>query len=472
LGASLIAICGATLLGAMPAQAADLTASTNADPSFFTGLFGESRANLLGDMGGLRTALGNYGITFNLTETSEELGNVTGGTQRGFDYEGLTTATVQVDTSKAFGPEGGTFNVSALQIHGRNLSADNLSSLQTASGIEAEGTTRLWELWYQQSFLDGDFDVKFGQQSIDQEFMASQGSALYVNTMMGWPMVPSADLYAGGPAYPLSSLGFRARGNIARNVTVLAGMFDDNPPGGSFSNDDQLLGAEAGGTRFNLGTGALIISEIQYGVNQPALGDMATPDQKDGLPGMYKLGFWYDTAKYPDQRFDASGVSLATSATGIPAMHQGNYSFYAVADQTIWQPDPQDPQSVAVFIRPMWAPDDRNAIDFSVNAGVNLKAPLPGRDDDTFGVGYGLAHVSSRLAALDGDLTAAGSPTIKQTQEQFIEVTYQAQVAQWWQVQPDVQYVFNPGAGEYNPNNVAEKVKDELVLGVRTNITF
>ena len=39
--------------------------------------------------------------------------------------------------------------------------------------------------------------------------MVSQNALLFVNTMFGWPMVPSADLPGGGPAYPLSALGVR-----------------------------------------------------------------------------------------------------------------------------------------------------------------------------------------------------------------------------------------------------------------------
>ena len=82
--------------------------------------------------------------------------------------------------TRAFGWYGGTFNVSALQIHGRNLSADNLLTLQTASGIEADRATRLWELWYQQKFLEEDrLDIKIGQQSLDQEFMVSQNALLF-----------------------------------------------------------------------------------------------------------------------------------------------------------------------------------------------------------------------------------------------------------------------------------------------------
>jgi porin len=131
-------------------------------------------SNLFGDMGGLRPWLGNYGVTIGLQETSEYLNNVSGGVKRGGAYDGLTQLAISVDMEKAVGLPGGTFNASGLQIHGRNLSQHNLLTLQSASGIEADDTTRLWELWYQQSLLAGKVDVKVGQLSLDQEFMVSQ----------------------------------------------------------------------------------------------------------------------------------------------------------------------------------------------------------------------------------------------------------------------------------------------------------
>ncbi len=38
---------------------------------------------MLGDMGGLRTFLGQYGISLGLTDTEEVLGNATGGFHQG-----------------------------------------------------------------------------------------------------------------------------------------------------------------------------------------------------------------------------------------------------------------------------------------------------------------------------------------------------------------------------------------------------
>jgi porin len=442
------------------------------EPGFMAGLW--TRPNLLGDAGGLRSTLWNYGITFGVQDFNEVWGNVSGGIRRGATYDGATLMSIGLDTQRAFGWEGGTFNISGWNIRGRNIATDNLLNLQTPSGILAADTTRLWEIWFQQSFLDGKFDVKLGLQSIDQEFITSPSSSLFLNTAMGWPVLPSSDLYAGGPAYPLSSLGVRLRGQPGDGFTALLGVFQDNPPGGSFNNDSQLLGSTRWGGNFNLRTGALVIGEIQYALNQPATGDMVTGTSPSGLPGIYKLGFWYDSGPFPDQQFDTAGLSLANPAsTGVAALKWNNFSIYAVADQMVWRPSDDSQRSINVFARIMGAPGDRNLINLGVNAGVTLKAPIEGRDDDTAGIGFGIARVSGGARAFDSATAFfSGTPFPVRTAETFIEVTYQYQVAPWWQVQPDFQYVFNPGGGIPNPNNPTQRIANEAIFGMRNVITF
>jgi porin len=192
-----------------------------------------------------------------------------------------------------------------------------------------------------------------------------------------------------------------------------------------------------------------------------------------GLPGSFKLGAWYDTARFPDQRFDSTGRSLADPASsGVARMDAGNFSLYGVVDQMLWR-ETQGPRSLGVFLRVMGAPADRNLVDFSLNAGINLAAPLPGRDNDTLGIGYGWAHVSSAASALDRDTARFnGSAYPIRGSEHFIEVTYQMQLAPWWQLQPDFQYVIDPGGGIQNPLDTARRVGDEAILGLRTTITF
>ena len=69
-------------------------------------------AGLLGEMGGLRTVLGNYGITLGITDSENLLGNLSGGVKQGATMQGVTTATLEMDTGKAFGWQGGTFHIS------------------------------------------------------------------------------------------------------------------------------------------------------------------------------------------------------------------------------------------------------------------------------------------------------------------------------------------------------------------------
>ena len=428
-------------------------------------------ATLFGDMWGLRPVLASAGMTLTIQEQSEILGNVTGGTRRGFDYEGLTTATLQMDTQRAFGWQGGLFNVSGLQIHGRNLSADNLSTLQTASGIEADRATRLWELWYQQKMFDDKIDIKIGQQSLDQEFMTSTNSNYFINTMMGWPMLPSADLPGGGPAYPLSALGIRLRAHPTDSVTFLAGVFNGSPVSANYG-DPQMRNPS--GTSFPLNGGVLAIAELQY--SYPSQGTLVQANQADPLARTYKIGFWYDSERFADLRYDNMGLSLADPASGgTPATHRGDYAIYAVADQMIYRFEKDPDRNINVFIRPMFTPlQDRNLISFSVNGGLTMHEPIANRDDDTAGIGFGYTHVSNGAVGFDQD-TAFYNPGVYapvRHSETFLEATYQYQVTPWWQIQPDIQYVFNPGAGVVNPNNPSQKIKNETILGVRTNITF
>jgi porin len=442
------------------------------------GILGDlQRTNfLLGDLFGVRTELARHGLSLAIEETSEVLGNVTGGVKKGFEYDGLTQAILQLDTQRAFGWYGGLFNVSALQLHGRNLSAENLLSLQTASGIEGDRSTRLWEMWYDQKLLPEDrLDIKIGQQSVDQEFIVNPNGAYFVNTMFGWPMVPSADLPGGGPAYPLSALGVRVRYRPVNPIAILAGVYNGSPAPGNQGDPQKLDGS---GVSFPLNGGVLAFLELQYAY--PAVGGMVYPGQGAPLGHTYKIGLWYDSERFGDLRFDNLGHSLADpDTTGIPYPHHGDVSVYAVADQMIWRKSDNPNRSVSIFGRVMDTPQgDRNLVDFSANAGIVYHDPLPNRADDTIGLGMGWAHVSGRAQGLDADTAALIHETDPsafypiRSSETYLEATYQWQVHPWWQIQPDVQYVFNPGGGVVDPSAPTRRVGDELVIGVRTNVLF
>jgi porin len=456
-----------------PADQAQADLTIQAIPTTqWTGLW--TRPTLLGDLGGLRSALGRYGITLGLSETSEELANVSGGLKTGAAYDGLSTLTLGMDTQQAFAWQGGAFNLSLLNLHGNNLSAADIGSLQTASGIEADRGTRLWELWYQQQFDQQQWDLKLGQQSLDQEFMVSHYAATFINTMFGWPALPSYDMPAGGPAYPLSDLGLRLRLHASDKVTLLAGVFDGNPAGTTQGDPQQ---EDAHGDHFNLKNGRLAIVEWQYDLNQPVLGQLDRgpgSGQASGLPGSYKIGAWYNSENFADERNGSDGLSLANPlSNGQAQQHRGDYSIYAVADQMLWRPGEDSARILGAFVRLMGAPGDRNPLSFSANSGLTLAAPFDGRDNDVAGLGIGYVQAGSHSIGLQQDSNAYSAQQVPlQSNETIAEATYQYQFTPWWQLQGDVQYIWNTGGGIPSPSHPSQKVGNSLLFGLRTSITL
>ncbi len=427
-----------------------------------TGLW--DRANLFGTLGGLRPALANRGVTFGLNESFEVLGNPTGGVRQTAVFEGLLQFGVGLDLEKLIGLPGGTFNATGYQIHGRGLSANALfNNLNTVSSLEAQRGTLLFELWYEQQLFEKKLSVRVGQLAADQEFMVTQYGGLFLNHTFGWSTLPSSDLPSGGPSYPLATPGVRVRWTPRDDLALLVGVFNGDPAG---PGRGQPQFRDPSGTAFCLGDGVFAIAEAQYGING---GDNPT-----GLPGTYKLGAYYDSQPFPDQRRNGNGVSLAGLGADATGQRRRNtYGLYGVADQLLLREPGTKDQGLGGFVRLMGAPGDRSLVNFYADAGLTYKGLIPGRNSDTAGVAVGVARISDTASQLDSDTGQflSGFYPIRR-HETVLELTYQAQFAPWLQVQPTAQYIFNPLGGVPDPVNPAHRLRDALVLGVRTGVTF
>ena len=450
----------ARLLAAGLALIAVAPASAQTPPEASQGLW--QRTNLFGDPGGQRTRLADAGVTFGLTETSEALGNPTGGERQGAVYEGLTQLGLGIDTGKAFGLPGGTFNVTANQVHGRGLSLNNLDNNgNTVSNIEALRGTLLFELWYEQVLANKALAIRVGQLSADQEFEITQYGALFINHTFGWSTLPSADLPSGGPSYPLATPGVRVRYIPTPSLTLLVGVFNGDPAGPGTGLPQRR---DPSGTAFRIHDGAFVIGEAQYAVSFAP-----------GLPGTYKFGAWYDTQGFADQRSTANGRSLADPSVSeaIGRIRFGNYGVYAVADQLVWRAPGTSGAGIGVFARAMGSPGDRNLVNVYIDAGIAWKAPFARRANDTAGLAFGLSRVSDTASQLDADTARlTGKPYPIRRHESVLEATYQAQLAPWLQLQPTAQYVFNLNGGVPNPQQPAKRLGDAAVLGLRASATF
>lgn len=423
---------------------------------------------LTGDWGGERTALKKQGIDVTLNYISEILGDVTGGINRGTLYEGRFEFTVDADLQKLLGWAGASAHTTVYQIHniGGRIGPNFVGSISDPSNIDALPTTRLFTAWFQQVSPDGKISVRIGQLAADDEFAISKTAGGLIDGTFGWPDLMAANLPSGGPAYPLATPGIRVAVKPSSDFTIRAAAFSGNPAGSNCTGDPQSC--DLYGTEFSFSGGVFSIAELQYDVNQ---GKNAT-----GLPGTYKLGAWYHSADFADEHYglDAAGlpVSLASAAAVSPLEHNGDWGIYGVIDQTTWRAA-SGPTSINAFLRAGGTPADRNLLSYYIDGGLGITAPLPKRDNDVLTVGASFSNISNDAAALDLDTaTALGMWYPVRSYELVLEASYQIQVAPWWTIQPDVQYIVHPGGNVPDPADPAFAIRNALVLGARSSVAF
>ncbi|NHN89323.1 carbohydrate porin [Acetobacter conturbans] len=425
---------------------------------------------LLGDPAGVRSRLRAHGIRIHLQDVEELWGVASGGLSRGATYNGATIVTLNLDTAPLFGWHDGLFNVSALELRGRSVTTERVGAINTLSGYDAGGRgTRLFELWYGQGFWNNRLDIRLGAIDPDTEFLVSDNASLFLNSDFGWPGVPSANLYGGGPSWPFSVPGIRARLIPTYAVSILLGVMDDNPTGGPFFSDRSALDMNPSGTRFSLSTGVLVMAEIAVSVDAAVLSDTAV----NALPGTWKLGGFYDSGAFPDRRYDTQGGLLADpSSNGQPLMHRGNWMVYGIIDQTFWNPDGDAPKAATVFARFMGAGNKQNSMSFGVNAGLTLHGLVPGRDQDVLGLAWGVSDDSNRSWGFNSDqlrYDVDGVASMKL--EHHFELTWQAPLWNGISLQPDFQYIHHVGGGVVN-TATGRRVSDAAAFGLNMTTSF
>ncbi len=448
--------------------AQDTKPVVNPSPSFW------SQDYLTGDWGGARSQLSSKGVSFGFNAIQEVLGNPSGGIHQGIIEEGRLEMALDIDFKALAGLDGSSFHVNSYYIYGSGLSGKDVGNLLTVSNIEAYNSLRLFDLWYQQQFLDGKVSLRIGQIASDDEFAISSYAANFVNSTFGWPALMGVNLPSGGPAYPLAAPGVRLIVNPIQQVSLMAAVFSGDP-GEGFSIESAQK-EDNSGTRIQFDDGIFAIYEAAYKWNQE--------DGSKGLPGTYKLGGWYGNQSYPD-------VNQGTTSGGSPKSYPGNWGIYFIADQMVWRKppavtDPKDAKStpaatcandqgLGLFWRVGGSPADRNTISFYTDGGLNYKGLIPGRDQDILGLGVAYAKISDDLSTFEQESNSTnGIDAPVQDYEIAIEATYIAQLAPWWTVQPDIQYIVHPGGNVADPTNASgtQAIPNAVVLGVRTTINF
>jgi porin len=394
-----------------------------------------------GDPAGYRKWLAQRGVIYGLEYTNDVLSNVRGGTKTGTIDQGKVHGILTVDFDKLAGWNGLTGFVNVFQIHNTGrIRRDYVGGLNTIAAIEAVPTTRLSELWLEQSFAAGKATLKVGQLTADSEFFFSELSTMFLQS--DWPTIAAVNLPSGGAAYPLSTPGVRLKVDPFKNVSLLLAVLNGDPAGPG-PGDEQIRNRY--GLNFRVSDPPFVIGEAQFQHN------MGKKDE--GLATTLKLGGWGHFGQFNDQRFAIGGGLLADPAgSGTAIKHRGNNGLYAVIDQQLYRPKDGDQQSgISVYTRASISPSDRNLIDRYIDGGITFGGLIPERPHDRFGAAVIYAKFSDGVRAFDQDkLLFTGVGPIRDY-ETNLELTYVAQIIPGWTVQPNLQFIWHP-SGDANKN--------------------
>jgi porin len=371
------------------------------------------------------------GVAFSAEYTGEIFGNLSGGIQQGVAYEGLLKGTLRLDLKKMMDWDGASIYASALYPHGNGLSRQFTGDLNILSNIDAYDSIRLFEFWFEQKFLDRKASIRIGQMSADVEFYQSEWANIFINSCFG--TFPTISMGTNLPIYPVGGLGARVEFHPAPSTFFRAAVFDSNP--GRQSTDDQH------GVRFhwNPSAGVIVLAEGGYQVNPSR--------DNGGRQESFTLGAYYDSHRYTGQFVDPT--------------HSANGGFYAIVDgllfrRTAYVNEQSSSSGLGGFASVAFAPATGNEVSLYADCGVNYNGLLPGRERDVLGLALSYAKISSDYLV--------NSVPVHSGHETVLEATYRMQITDHIYIQPDFQYIFDPGAFRHRPNAV--------VAGVRYDLTF
>ena len=366
------------------------------------------------------------GYVFGAVYTGEIWKNTAGGIKRDAAYLDNLDLTAEIDAERAWGWDGATFFAYLVGNFAADpLTAEIVGDAQGVSNIDATSALRVLELWYEQNFWNDRLSVKTGLWDLNSEFDVIEAGGLFINSSHGIGVDFSQAGENGPSIFPVTSLAMRGRVTLTDTLSFQMVVLDGVPGDPNHPRRTTI--------RLGNGDGVLIAAEADY---------------EDGAGTKLALGVWHFTARFDDV--------FATDAAGDPLRKSGNQGIYMLGERTIYH-EPGDPdQGLAVYGRLGFADSDVNQFSNYIGAGAVYTGLLPGRGEDQLGLALAIARNGGPFK----DALRAGGGRVFD-QEFNIELTYRAQVTPWLALQPDIQYILDPGAGANGD------LDNALVVGLR-----
>ncbi len=377
------------------------------DPQTATeGVWPWREEKLTGKWGAARTALEDRGIDFEASMVFDVVCNFSGGIRTGTDYPHLFNLQLDLDLSKLIGLEGGEIFALGQFEQGQDPSVNLVGDYQGVDDIAIQsGIAQLSQLWYRQAFLENRVSVQIGLLDYYFSFASPTAGALFINNGPNYPAITNVSV----PTYPDQRFGALVDLQPVPWAQVLLAVYDGTiPPALGAPNGE---GSRGPGSFFDNTSGYFVAGEVDFEWTLSG-----------GRAGMLGLGGWGHTGEF------------ATFSGGV---QDGLTGFYGYLQQTVWMADEKDPNGPALTLFLIGGTSEQsvNPAAWSLAGGVEWQGPIDGRPQDTAGFGFGLVRFSDEATV------------VREPYECALEAFYLLQLTPWLAIQPDLQFVIDPGGG-------------------------
>ena len=438
---------------------------------------------LTGNWNGLRTSFVDKGICLDALYTGEVISNLQGGIRHGSSYLDVVDLMFAIDFDPIAPWRGTSFYLDIFGIHGSDP-CECVGDFQGVSNIAAQNTWKIYEAWTQQNLLNEKLSILCGIYDLNSEFDVLETAGLFLNSSFGMGAEFAQSGKNGPSTFPFTGVALRMKTQFSEHFCFQSAILDGVP--------DEPENAWGAKYDINKDDGALITSEIIFITDKERVGsfpwhskrkrihhqrrgfsefkeffhrsnDSKKQNQKSNfrhkkprrLQGKMPkqtysklaIGGWYYTSDFA--HFDSSNL----------LQYQGSWGIYGLWEKSVFF-DNENPQpGLSYFFRFGISDKNVNQVDKYIGGGIVHSGIFPLLLNDQMGVAIAAAHYSDKFKQAilkDGEKLDSW--------EIAIELSYRAEINGWFSLQPDLQYIINPGF-----NSV---LKNSVTFGLRTEICF
>ncbi|RRN63997.1 carbohydrate porin [Caulobacter sp. 602-1] len=397
----------------------------------------------LGDWKGVRQTLHDRGVDLQVTYVNEIASNARGGESREASYADQIMLDANFDLERIGAPEGASLHATLTNRNGVDLNEKgSLGLLLSPQEIYGYGrTTRLAQLYYQQTLMAGRVTVKLGRLPMSGDIFPF--SCEFQN--LGFCGAVPGYITPNWHTWPASQWAAAIKSRLAEKLWLQTAVYQVNP---TFTRPDQ--GLELGNPSGT--TGAHAVAELTW-----------TPHLA-GLGGAYRIGVWRNTGKFEDLYFNEAGSPIGQDG-GRPRRLNHASGYYLMAEQPL-HPAPGDPRrGPTVFANFIQSDEDVSVVGSVREVGVFWRGPLASRPQDTLGLALGRLGVNRKVRRRIAQENRGASRAAPTPHAEYpLELFYGWAATPTLTVRPNLQYIHNPGG-------LAAK-RDVIVLGLKTSASF